>query len=162
MSLSKFSGLVVLCAGLLGCAGQPEHVVPGASAADARKIAGNPTEERRLSDGTTAWYYVSGPCGSTTYRVHLDANDRVIDAGQVLTENNIRSNIVANKTTRAQVVDGLGQPAVVSQFPNIQEEVLTYRYRDNTQDMLADIHVDTANGLVKTYAIHPDPSVGCQ
>jgi hypothetical protein len=148
----------IASAALVGCASLIlEGTAPGTPASDLRARAGSPSEERELPGGVKAWYYVNGPCGWTTYRARFDANDRVLDVAQVLTERNFRT-LVANQTTRDQVLQVLGRPGLVSRFPNLGEEVWTYRYRDVTLEMLHDEHFDTATGVLKYYTLYRDPA----
>jgi len=154
----RTTAALALAASLLGCALNAGRVVPGSSAADVRALAGSPSEQRSLPDGVKAWYYEMGPEGFTTYRIRLDANDRVLDAEQVLTERNFRASLTAARTTREEVLDAFGRPALVTRFPNLAEEVWTYRYRDGTQEMLNDIHFEAATGIVRSYSLYPDPA----
>jgi hypothetical protein len=159
MSGVRFSiGIAMIVFGLLGCAGRVLRVPPGSSAADVRAAGGTPSEQRALPDGKQAWYYETGPSGWTTYRVVLDANNRVVSSEQVLTEQNFRTQLVVNKTNRREVLDQLGKPGLVSHFPNLAEEVWTYRYLEGTLEMLNDVHFDAATGVVKSYAMYRDPA----
>jgi outer membrane protein assembly factor BamE (lipoprotein component of BamABCDE complex) len=147
-----------LIAALAGC-GQLalQRISPGESAAEVKRSAGAPSEERTLADGTKAWYYVYGPSGWTTYRVRFGANGGVVDAKQVLTEKNFREELIVNKTTRDQTAQALGKPGLVMQFPNLQEEVWTYRWLDTTIPMKADAHFDLKTGQLKSYNLYWDP-----
>jgi hypothetical protein len=146
-----------LAAAVAACAG-PAMVAPGSSAAQLRTSAGAPSEERTLPNGVKALYYVNGPSGWTTYRVLVDSSDRVISDQQVLTDRNFRDQLTVNKTSRSEVLDSLGKPAYVSRFPNLAEEVWTYRYLDGTLEMVNDVHIDAASGIVRSYSLYRDPA----
>jgi hypothetical protein len=154
----RSAALAALASSLLGCALNASRIVPGSSAADVKALAGSPSEQRPLAGGLKAWYYVMGPEGWTTYRIRLDANDRVLDVEQVLTEGNFRARLTANSTTRNDVLESFGRPALVTRFPNLAEEVWTYRYREGTREYLNDIHFEAATGIVKSYSLYPDPA----
>jgi len=158
LRLLRRGAALALLSGLLGCALNAGRIAPGLSAAEVRSLAGTPTEQRTLPGGVKAWYYEMGPEGWTTYRVRLDANERVLDSEQVLTEKNFRTQLVADSTTREQILEAFGRPALVTRFPNLTEEVWTYRYLDGTREMLNDIHIAAATGVVRTYNLYPDPA----
>jgi hypothetical protein len=148
----------VALAGLAGCAQFAlQKIGPGESNTEVRQSAGAPSEERTLPDGTKAWYYVAGPGGWTTYRVHFGADGKVADARQVLTDQSFHESLVANKTTRDEAALALGRPGLVMTFPNLQEEVWTYRWLDVTIPMKLDIHFDKLSGALKSFNSYWDP-----
>jgi outer membrane protein assembly factor BamE (lipoprotein component of BamABCDE complex) len=150
---------LLFCAGLAACAEvRIMGVEPGSSASDLRTRVGAPNLERTLADGSRYWYYVYGFFGFTTYRVHLDSSGRVIESTQVLTEKSFRENLQRAETTRDQVLEALGPPGRVEVFPNLSEIVWTYRWRDHTVEMLADVTLDAGSGKLITYALYRDPS----
>jgi len=158
ISIMGLTGALATAAALAGCVSGVTRVAPGASAADVRASAGAPTEERELGNGMKAWFYESGPNGWTTYRVRLDGTGHVVDREQVLTEKSFRAELMASKTSRNEVLDRLGRPSYVSRFPNLSEEVWTYRYLDGTLEMLNDVHIDAASGIVRSYSMYRDPA----
>jgi hypothetical protein len=158
VTLFRRAAVVALASSLLGCSLNAYRVVPGSSAADVKALAGTPSEQRPLPGGVKAWYYEMGPQGWTTYRVRLDANDRVLDVEQVLTEPNFRTRLTVNSTTRSDMLESFGRPALVTRFPNLAEEVWTYRYLEGTREMLNDIHLEAGTGIVKSYSMYPDPA----
>jgi len=150
--------LATLLGATAGCAGSAlQRVPPGAPAAEVLARAGAPTEQRSLGGGVTAWYYVSGPFGWTTYRTRFDASDHLIDIDQMLSEANFRT-MVANQTNREQVLDMFGRPGLIARYPNLGEEVWTYRYLDVTLEMLNDDHFDAATGVLRYYTLYRDPA----
>jgi hypothetical protein len=127
------------------------------SSAQVRALVGAPTEERTLPDGSKAWYYVFGYSGFTTYRVRFDAGDRVIESRQVLTDADFHKYLIAGQTTRDDALREFGRPGVVNIFPNLNEVVWTYRWRDQTLEMLAELHFETSTGKLKYYSLYRDP-----
>jgi outer membrane protein assembly factor BamE (lipoprotein component of BamABCDE complex) len=149
---------VAVLMGLASCAPLAlQRISPGESTAEVRQAAGAPSEERILADGTKAWYYVYGPGGWTTYRVRFDPNGRARDVTQVLTEKNFREQLIADKTTRDQVAQAFGKPGLVMTFPNLQQEVWTWRWLDVTIPMKTDAYFDSKTGIVKYYTVYWDP-----
>ena len=130
---------------------------PGESAADVRRTAGPPSHEAALPDGTKAWFYVNGPSGWTTYRVHFSPDGTVLDSRQVLTAQSFRQYLVPGQTTRDQVEQALGPPGIVMRFPNLREEVWTYRWVDSTIWMRTDVHFDASTGVMRSYNEYWDP-----
>lgn len=141
-----------------GCAAfRASSVTPGTNANDVRAQLGAPSDERKLASGITAWDYVYGPLGFTTWRVNFDANNRVTGVEQLLTEQRF-SKVAANELDRDGVRSAFGRPGQVSSFPNLSEEVWTYRYMDVTTYRLADVHFDTRSGRAKYISLYHDPA----
>jgi len=143
---------------LSGCAELAlQKVAQGASADDVRRAAGRPSEELILPDGSKAWYYVAGPTGWTTYRVHFSASDGVLDSRQVLTPQSFQQDLVSGKTTREQAMAALGPPGLIMSFPNLNEVVWTYRWMDVEMPSKMDVHFDATTGVVRYYNTYWDP-----
>ena len=60
--------------------------------------------------------------------------------------------------TKAEVMNTIGRPGLVSTFPNLREEVWTYRFIDGTINKLSDAYFDTGSGLFKYATSYPDPA----
>jgi len=154
--------LASLCGSLGACAQLAlEHVPPGATSAEVLARAGAPSEERTLPGGITAWYYESGPFGWTTYRTRFDPAKRLLGVEQVLSDAEFRK-LAPNQSRREDVLDLFGRPALVTRYPNLGEEVWTYRYRDVTLEMLNDDHFDMATGVLRYYTLYRDPAYTSQ
>lgn len=147
------AGLVAFAAAaaLWGCdySYGPRNLKPGATIDEVRRQMGAATDEKRLADGTRVWWYVRGPQGYHTYRIAFDKDERVTHIDQVLTEENFR-NIVAQKTTKSEVLDLLGRPRETMTFPLLKEQVWSWRYKDVTIDKQLHVHFDL-DGVVKRY-----------
>lgn len=129
----------------------PGNLQPGATAEEVRRQMGKPTEERQLADGGRVFWYVRGPQGFHTYKVVFDRDAKVTSIAQVLTEANFR-NIVADRSTRADVLELIGPPRESMKFPNLAEEVSTWRYQDGTFNKYLHVHF-TPDGVVKRYVL---------
>jgi len=121
-------------------------IVPGMNESEVRQAAGAPTEAARRADGSGLWWYIQGPQGFTTWRVEFGRDARVRVAMQVLTEANF-SRIVPGTATRDKVLDMLGRPRGRANYPNLGEEVLTWRYQDGTFNKYLNVHFGT-DGVV--------------
>lgn len=129
----------------------PQRITPGMTEQDARQAAGAPTEETRLPDGRKLWWYIRGPQGFTTHRVAFGGDGRVVDAAQVLNEASFRR-IAEGVSTRADVLAMLGRPRESARYPNLQEEVLTWRYQDGTFNKFLHVHC-SPDGVVRRYVL---------
>ncbi len=81
-----------------------------------------------LPDGGKRQFFTSGPLGTTTYRVDLDASGRVVAREQVLTEDmfqRIRAGMKAS-----EVVALVGPPNSRMRFDNLRLTAWDYHYRD--------------------------------
>jgi len=126
--------------------------------AEVRKRAGVPTEERPLPKGETAWYYVNGPQGYTTYRVRFAPDGRAMGVEQVLTMDNFDRKIKPLRTNREELLQEFGRPAEIANFPRMGVEVWKYRYLDTSAEMVNDVYVDAATGVVRRFDIYRDPA----
>ena len=127
----------------------PNQLKPGASIDDVRRQMGAATDEKRNPDGTRVWWYVRGPQGFHTYKIIFDKDERVVTITQVLTEQNFR-NIVADKTTKEDLLELLGRPRETMTYPNRQEEVWTWRYQDGTFNKYLHVSMNLS-GVVRAY-----------
>ena len=93
-----------------GCAGPRSLVVGQSSEADVRARMGSPTDARADPDGDRIWEYSTGPEGFYTYVVRMDANGKVKNVAQVLTEEQL-ARIIPNQTTKTEVRQLLGRPS---------------------------------------------------
>jgi len=132
----------------------PRSITAGMTERQVRQDAGAPSEETRLSDGRKLWWYIQGPQGFTTWRVVLGGDGTVTEAAQVLTEANFRR-IAERISTRADVLAMLGRPRESSKFPNLQEDVLTWRYQDGTFNKFLHVHFGP-DGVVRRYVLETE------
>jgi SmpA/OmlA family protein len=94
-----------------GCAG-PISLVPGQSTeADVRASMGAPKETRTDANGDSIWEYPTGPEGFYNYAVRMGPDRRVKEVTQLVSEDQL-DKIAVGKTTRAEVRQLLGRPAL--------------------------------------------------
>lgn len=129
----------------------PAKLKPGSTIDDVRRQMGAATDEKRAPDGTRVWWYVRGPQGFDTFKIVFDKDERVTSIAQVLNEANFR-NIVADKSTKDDLLELLGRPRETMTFPLLKEEVWTWRYRDVSIDKYLHVHL-TLDGVVKRYTL---------
>jgi hypothetical protein len=102
---------LLLAALLAGCAG-PRSLVPGQSTeADVQAAMGAPRDTRTDANGDLIWEYPTGPEGFFNYAVRMGPDRRVKEVTQLVSEDQL-DKIVIGKTTRAEVRQLLGRPAL--------------------------------------------------
>ena len=141
---------------LAGCAHYPSAtaVHAGESQSEVRARLGAPATERKLPNGDTAWYYVTGPSGYYTYRVVYGSDGRVKQYSQVLTEKDFLA--LPEGASPDAVLDRLGPPMDTMSFARSDTKTWTWRWIDGTQQMLADATFG-ARGLLNL-STYPDPA----
>lgn len=159
-SLSIRPVLIGLCALVLAaCASiQVERLRPGMAMDEVRARAGVADEERSLEGGAKAWYYVGGYTAWQTWRVTFDASGRATVVEPLLTAARFSDQITPLRSRRDDVLKAFGRPGLTEVFANIDEEVLSYRFRDLTLETLCDFHIDRASGYVKRVHMYRDPA----
>jgi hypothetical protein len=89
--------------------------------------------------------YSMQPFGHHAWMVDLDAAGRVVQARQVLTENNFHR-IEPGKWTRDDVEREFGRPAWVDGVASWRGPIMTYRWRDLARaDMFYWVYLDERN-----------------
>lgn len=157
MSVIRTGGLWLAVALLAGCSAMPERLPLGTSQADVVQRLGEPTARYALSDGARLQY--SGqPAGQWVYNVDLDAQGRVRSVTQELDESRFRSRIVVDSSTREQLRQYLGRPALVERTARFEGEVWTWRYFDYPMAAPRRLHVylDTG-GIVRRVDTTDEP-----
>ena len=111
----------------LGCATYgPPSLTAGASLDDATRALGKPTAEYALPGGAKRLEFARGPLGKHTYMLDFDAQGRMLNWSQVLTEN--RFNAVAKGTPKDELLLALGRPSELSRLDWQRQTVWSYRY----------------------------------
>jgi hypothetical protein len=142
---------------LVGCAMPGPHSVRvGDSQAAVRGQLGAPAVERKLAGGNVAWYYPTGPSGFETWRVVFNAGGEASEYAQVLTAKTFVA--MRDGVTRDAALDLVGPPMQRMAFPLSETEALTYRWRDGTLEMIADVVFDQRTGSLKYIGIYRDPA----
>lgn len=137
---------------LAGCASGPP-ALPGEPVDDVLRRLGPPGAEAPLPDGGRQLEYASGPFGKWTIMVRLDAQGRVVSAGNVLDEAHFAQ--VQPGMTRDALRLLLGPPARVWGVRYHDQTVWSYRYETPLCQLF---HVGiTPQGVVEDTSHGPDP-----
>lgn len=108
----KSTLLMLFLAALVAGCGGVRSLVPGQSTeADVRAAMGAPRDTRTDPNGDLIWEYPTGPEGMTNYAVRMGPDRRVKEVTQLVSEEQL-DKIVVGKTTRAEVRQLLGRPAL--------------------------------------------------
>jgi hypothetical protein len=150
---------MTVLAALAACASRTiQGLSPGLSTDEVSRRAGPPDLQVTLPEGGSAWFYINGPLGWTTYRAQFDGEKRLIVVEQVLTEGQFTLRILPRRTHRDQVLRWFGTPGEVARYPQSGEEVWQYRYLATSRQMICLIRFDAQTGIVKGYKFEPDPA----
>lgn len=158
--------LVAAAALVAGCAGNPfgGYNVPVGTSRDAVVARmGPPQRVFRLPNGERL-EYSQQPWGQQAWMVDLDGSGRVVQATQVLNENNFYR-IEVGKWTRDDVEREFGRPAKIDRVSSWPGPVLNYRWRDRVNtDMFYWVYLDANNVVQRAHpgidVINaPDPKV---
>ncbi len=118
-------------------------VTPGMSQADVIASYGRPSAIVPLESGTRL-QYSRQPAGQSSEMVDLDASGRVVSVREMLTPAGFAS-IQVGRWTRADVERNFGRPAKIDRVYSWPADIMTYRWRDGSQDMLFWVYLDGAN-----------------
>lgn len=143
---------------LAGCVAipGPSSVRTGDSTGQVRARLGAPAAERTLGSGDVAWYYVTGPSGFDTWRVVFGRDGAVSEYAQVLTARNFTA--LREAITRDAALDLLGPPMQRMTFARTATETWSYRWRDVTLEMIADVVFEARSGAVRDVWLYRDPA----
>lgn len=150
--MSKFfkSGHVfaaLLFAALLGgCA--VVQVKPGTPRAEVLAQYGQPSREVPLANGLRLQYSYQ-PAGQRAVMVDLDAAGRVVSSRQVLQSAEF-ARIGINQWSRADVEREFGPSATIDRVANWPGDIMTYYWKDASQDMFFYVYLDRANIVQQT------------
>lgn len=123
--------LACVAALLFGCAANPFNVYNVALGTTREAViaqVGRPTRIVPLANGERLQYSMQ-PYGRHVFIVDLDADDKVVQSGQMLTESNFQL-IQPGKWTRADVERDFGPPAWTDRVSSWNGTVMTYRWLD--------------------------------
>ena len=99
--------------------GQPESAV--------RETFGAPTETYQLANGTHRWIYSKQPMGHEVYAADFDANGKLTNYRQMLTEKEIYE-ARTGVWTKRDVLERFGSPKEPTQYyPLMKREAWSYR-----------------------------------
>ncbi|MES2831624.1 MAG: outer membrane protein assembly factor BamE [Pseudomonadota bacterium] len=151
------AGLIMLLLGLLGLGcdkdGRPiqefglEKLAVGTSTeSEVRSAMGKPETTWEDEDGTRILEYPKGPEGSRTWIFTIDTTGKLAAYHQALSPENlarIKPGMRIDEVRRL-----LGKPRTVVNFNRLKEEVWDYRYLENQESRLFNVHMDQATGKV--------------
>src|SRR5688572_33443835 len=126
MKLSRSSAVLVACAVSACTSYGPAALQQGADVQSVTASMGPPTAETALPDGGRRLEFARGPYGKHTYMLDFDAQGRLLQSSQVLTETTFAS--VQAGMTADQVRQTLGRPARVWGVRYHNQTVWSYRY----------------------------------
>jgi hypothetical protein len=141
---------------LVACAGySPDGLKSGATVADAERSMGPRTGTYPRPDNGQRLEFARGPAGKHTYMLDFDAQGRLVQATQALTERQFAQ--VVPGDTVAQVLARIGHPSEVTTVgrPGHYQSVWSYRY-DAAFCLWFQVSLDLDGRVLEgTYA--PDP-----
>lgn len=146
--MTLFRYVLPLWLGVLLVAGCASPVLPGMSRDQAIASYGTPSRVVPLATGTRL-QYSRQPAGQETVMVDLDAAGRVVSVRQVLTAAEF-ARVVPGQWTRDDIEREFGRPARVDRVASWQNDILTYRWLDVTQDMFWFVYLDANNVVQRT------------
>ena len=114
--------------------------------ADVRMAMGQPETTWEEENGARILEYPKGPEGARTWIFSISPNGKLTEYHQALTSENLAR--VTPGMSRDDVRRLLGKPRTVVNFNRLKEEVWDYRYLDNQQPRLFNVHMDQASGKV--------------
>jgi outer membrane protein assembly factor BamE (lipoprotein component of BamABCDE complex) len=123
-------GLFFSSACLMGCAHLGTAIQSGDSPETVRTQLGEPTLKLALNDGSTAWYYTTGPVGLRTTKVIFNAQQKATLVNQTLRDDSFNQ-IQARTWNEDQVLALLGPPTKKIEFNRSQTIAWDYRYQDD-------------------------------
>lgn len=132
----------------------PGGLKPGDSIDTAVQQMGQPTGEYPRADGSRRLEFARGPYGKHTYMLDFDAQGRLLQSSQVLTETTFAS--VQAGMSADQVRQTLGRPARVWGVRYHNQTVWSYRY-DTPFCQLFHVGI-TPSGVVEDTSFGPDPA----
>jgi hypothetical protein len=131
---------------LSGCA--VVQVPPGTPRAEVLVKYGKPSREVGLANGTRLQYSYQ-PAGQQAVMVDLDAAGRVVSSRQVLQSAEF-ARIGINQWNRADVEREFGLSATIDRVANWPGDIMTYHWKDASQDMYFYVYLDSANIVQRT------------
>lgn len=147
------TAIAILFLGILGGCAMPSAIVPNQTSADEllQKL-GQPTDKRPNPSGGEFWEYAYGPAGTETWLFGIDSGRVVRSSTQLLTEERLQQ-VVAGKTTEAEVLALLGKPRDTTRFR--EETAWEWRVMIGPLPGIYVVRFDS-RGLATGYNVLPD------
>ena len=140
-SLKHAAGLAVVTLLVGGCAFTP--VQTGMSREQAVASHGTPTRVVLTATGSRL-QYSRQPAGQSVVMVDLDAGGKVTSVREVMKQQELLR-IKPGQWSRADVEREFGPPARVDRVMSWPGDIMNYRWRDSSQDMLFWVYLDAGN-----------------
>jgi hypothetical protein len=144
MKLQKMMSSVAAVLVLVACA----TVQPGMSRQEVLARYGQPSRVLSLGAGERL-QYSRQPAGQSALMVDLDAAGRVAAVREVMAAREF-ARIEPGKWTREDVEREFGRPALVDRVASWPGGIMTYRWRDNVQDMFFWVYLDADQRVQRT------------
>jgi len=157
-------GMAAAAAALCACATlQPVETAQkmiGSPQSSVRDTFGAPTETYQLAGGTSRWIYSKQPLGYQVYAADFDANGRLTNFRQMLTEQEIYQ-ARPGVWTKRDITERFGMPREpIQYYPLMKREAWSYRmYVAAYQPAHFSVYFDD-NGVVDRTMIIVDPYGG--
>jgi len=150
-------GLSVLAFLTLAACAEFTTLTPGVSREqDVIARFGTPAQVQRLPDGSRVLDFPRQPEGMENWRVTLAPDGTVRNVEQLVDEPTFAK--VVPGLSRSQVLQLLGRPSEEKGYPNLGEDVLSWRYLEfGNRRMFFNAHFGT-DGRMKYTSRNPDPS----
>lgn len=146
MNYLRHTLLAGVCVVLAGCAA-PQWQKPGTSMQAVQQALGQPTLTEPLVGGGERLLYSYQPAGRQVWHLDFDAQHRLVQIAQVLTQAQFQA-LRDGVDTRASVRAMFGPPALVEHVARFDGDIWTYRFMENLTPRLAHVHIDPA-GVVR-------------
>jgi hypothetical protein len=141
---------------LAACAQQPTAFQPGEDSAVLTTRLGKPAETYSLPDGSKRLMWPTQPLGYTTIAADVSADGRIESVRQVLQTGEFNQARVGT-WTKQDVLVHFGRPAESNPAPRTNQEVWSYRYReDGVYHLLYNFYFDKS-GVLRLTQQTPDP-----
>ena len=150
----RFASIVCLGAVLLGACASPAPPA-GTAASEVRRTWGQPTATYALDGGGQRHEYATGPWGRMTWMIDLDAQGRVTQARQVLTEAEFFQVQSQTALTQGALLRWIGTPG---ERRGARGGGQTWSWRYPTNDCLWFQASLDAAGLVQSSSFGIDPT----
>ena len=148
---------VAWCSITLALGGCAAALIPGTSREpDVIARFGAFAEQSRLPDGTRVLEYPGQPLGLENWRVSLNPDGTVRTVEQLLDEQHFAR--LKPRMSMDDVIRELGRPYGKVHFSNLDEDIISWLYRDPFSRMFFNAHFDAA-GQLKFTSRTPDPTM---
>ena len=151
--------VMALALGLLGGCASPDGAQFGAQRADVVARLGAPVSAAPLPGGGERLLYSAQPSGFTVFLLDFDAQGRLVQREQVLTQARLAA-IPVGQWTVADVQRTFGPPMRVERVARFDGDIWTYRFMDDFHARRqGHVHIDRT-GVVRLVMFTDEPLPG--